>query len=77
MSARKRSKPTKGLTMNVLRNAGIELETTTQAVLAAHDAHRDQALASVGWERRGLLQRLVQIEAPEREDQAIDVSIAA
>jgi hypothetical protein len=63
--------------MNVLRNARIELETTTQAVLAAHDSHREQALASVGWERQGLLQRLVQVEAPEPEDRPSDVSIAA
>jgi hypothetical protein len=63
--------------MKVLRNAEIELETTTQAVLAADEADRRNALASVGWERRGLLQRLVRVDAPESEDSAPDVPVAA
>jgi hypothetical protein len=65
-----RSKPTKRVTMN-------ELETTTEAVLAADEAYGRDALESVGWERRGLLQRLVRVEAPEPEDRASDVPIAA
>jgi hypothetical protein len=63
--------------MKVLRNAEIELETTTQAVLAADEADRRNALASVGWERRELLQRLVRVDAPESEDSAPDVPVAA
>jgi hypothetical protein len=63
--------------MKVLRNAEIELETTTQAVLAADESDRRNALASVGWERRGLLQRLVRVDAPESEDSAPDVPVAA
>jgi hypothetical protein len=35
------------------------LDQTTQAMLAADAAHRTQAIESVKWERRGLLQRLV------------------
>jgi hypothetical protein len=54
-----------------------ELETTTEAVLAADEAYGRDALESVGWERRGLLQRLVRVEAPEPEDRASDVPIAA
>ena len=63
--------------MNVLRNARIDLETTTEAVLAAHEAYGRNALESVGWERRGLLQRLMRVEAAEPEHRAADVSIAA
>jgi hypothetical protein len=77
MSAWKRSKPTKGVTMKVLRNAAIELEATTEAVLAAHEAYGRYALESVGWERRGPLRRLVRVDAPESEDKASDDSIAA
>ena len=54
-----------------------ELETTTEAVLAADEANSRNALESVGWERRGLLQRLVRVEAPEPEERALDVPIAA
>jgi hypothetical protein len=35
------------------------LDQTTQAVLAADAAHITEAIESVEWERRGLLQRLV------------------
>jgi hypothetical protein len=77
VSARKRSKPSKGVTMNVLRNAANELETTTEVVLAADEAYGRNALESVGWERRGLLQRLVRVRAAEREDRPSDVPIAA
>ncbi len=38
--------------------AAEELEPTTAAVLAADAAHRDEAMASVRWERHGILQRL-------------------
>jgi hypothetical protein len=42
------------------RDIGIreQLEATTRAVGAAHDAHVREALESVEWERRGLLGRL-------------------
>ena len=77
MSASNRSEPMKGATMNVLRNAAIELETTTHAVLSAHDAYHRDAIESVGWERRGLLQRLARVEATEPEGSTSDVRIAA
>jgi hypothetical protein len=35
------------------------LEQTTQAILVADEAHVREAIESVTWERRGLLQRLV------------------
>jgi hypothetical protein len=35
------------------------LDQTTRAVLAADVAHLNEAIESVEWERRGLLQRLV------------------
>jgi hypothetical protein len=35
------------------------LEQTTQAILVADDAHVRNAIESVRWEQRGLLQRLV------------------
>ena len=63
--------------MNVLRNAAIELETTTHAVLSAHEAYHRDAIESVGWERRGLLQRLARVEATEPEGSTSDVRIAA
>jgi hypothetical protein len=63
--------------MSAHRNAQVELETTTQAVLAAHEAYGQEALESVGWERRGPLQRLVRVEAAEPEERLSDVSIAA
>jgi hypothetical protein len=36
-----------------------QLDATTRAVGAAHDAHLRAALESVKWERRGPLHRLV------------------
>ncbi len=35
-----------------------EMQASTRALLAAHDAHVQEAMRSVRWERRGLLQRL-------------------
>jgi hypothetical protein len=44
---------------------GEKLERITQIVSAGDEAHLRQAIESVQWERRGLLQRLVRIgEAP-------------
>ena len=44
-----------------------QLEATSQAALAAHDAHVREATDSVDWERRGWLGRLARVErAPER-----------
>jgi hypothetical protein len=40
------------------------MHATTSAVAAAHDGHRDRALAGVAWQRRGLLGRLVRTELP-------------
>jgi hypothetical protein len=36
----------------------VELDASARALLAAHDAHVRDAMNSVEWERRGLLQRL-------------------
>jgi hypothetical protein len=44
------------------RDISEELEPTSQAALAAHDAHLRQATESVRWERRGWLGRLVRVE---------------
>jgi hypothetical protein len=38
------------------------LETTSWAVVAADQAHVREAIGSVRWERRGLLQRLARVE---------------
>jgi hypothetical protein len=38
------------------------LATTASAVNAAHDGHLHRSLASVGWERRGIFQRLVKTQ---------------
>jgi hypothetical protein len=35
-----------------------QLEATAATVAAAHDAHREEAMAKVRWERRGFLRRL-------------------
>jgi hypothetical protein len=35
-----------------------DMQASTQALLAAHNEHLDEAMNSVSWERRGLLQRL-------------------
>jgi hypothetical protein len=45
-----------------------ELDQTTQAVLAADAAYLTEAIESVRWERRGLLQRLVPAEALSGND---------
>jgi hypothetical protein len=49
-----------------LRDPGIveELEATSRAVLAADDAYVREAIASVHWQRRGLLQRLTRAAGP-------------
>ncbi len=51
------------------RNRGIidELEATSRAVLAAADAHVQDAIANVHWQRCGVLQRLTR--ATPRRDQ--------
>jgi hypothetical protein len=36
----------------------VRLDATSAVVNAAHDARVEEAMASVEWERRGLLQRL-------------------
>jgi hypothetical protein len=43
------------------RSAGEELEATSRAVLDAHDSLTLEAIDSVRWERRGLLQRLTRV----------------
>jgi hypothetical protein len=64
--------------MKVLQEARIDLEATTRAVVAAHDGYGRDAIESVRWERRGLLQRLVRPGASEPETEATsDVPIAA
>ncbi len=52
-----------------LRNSGImeELEATSRPVLVAADAYVHDAIASVHWQQRGLLQRLTR--ATPRADQ--------
>jgi hypothetical protein len=41
-----------------------ELDATTNAVLAGDQAHLAHVTDAQGWERRGLLQRLVRTEGP-------------
>jgi hypothetical protein len=44
-----------------------QLDASSRAMLAAHDAHLIQATDSVIWERRGRLGRLVRVErTPEQ-----------
>jgi hypothetical protein len=43
------------------------LEETTRAITSADAAHLQQAIQSVTWERRGLLQMLVRAESPTSE----------
>jgi hypothetical protein len=44
-----------------------QLEATSLALLAAHDAHVREATDSVRWERRGWLGRLTRLDrAPDR-----------
>jgi hypothetical protein len=51
------------------RDVARQVEASSEMLLAAHDAHVRQATASVDWERRGLLGRLVRVErVPERID---------
>jgi hypothetical protein len=45
------------------RSLAQELEPTTAAVAAAHEAHLHQAVDSVKWERRGVLGRLVRVDS--------------
>jgi hypothetical protein len=40
-----------------------ELEASSRAVIAADQAYAQEAIRSVRWERRGLLQRLVRPDA--------------
>lgn len=63
--------------MKVLQDDGMELETTTLAVVAAHEAYGRDLIESVGWERRGLLQRLVRVEASDSEGLTADLPVAA
>jgi hypothetical protein len=41
----------------------LQLRETSRLTLAADDAHVQDAIGSVSWERRGLLQRLVRIDS--------------
>jgi hypothetical protein len=44
-----------------------QLEATSQAAVAAHDAHLRAATESVDWERRGWLGRLARVRrVPDR-----------
>ncbi len=49
-----------------LGNPGIveELDATSRAVLAADHAHVQDAITSVHWRRRGILQRLTRAAGP-------------
>jgi hypothetical protein len=50
-------------------DVGQQLEASSRAMLAAHDAHVTEATESVNWERHGWLGRLVRVErAPEQID---------
>jgi hypothetical protein len=40
-----------------------ELDITTEAVIAGDQAHLAQVADAAGWERRGLLQRLIRAES--------------
>ena len=54
--------------MNAFRNSSTilnQLEATAQAVATADEAHFHDAVESVSWERRGLLQRLTRADRPE------------
>jgi hypothetical protein len=56
--------------MNATGNLA-ELETTSRALLDAHEAHVREATGSVRWERRGLLGRLARISQPTEEPDAV------
>ena len=45
-----------------------QLEATSQAALAAHDAHVREATDSVDWERRGWLGRLARVRRVPADD---------
>ena len=47
-----------------------ELEQTHAVVLSADSAGLDEAIATVEWERRGLLQRLVRTRSAPDDDAA-------
>ena len=47
------------------------MNETTRAVAAAHDSHRERAMAGVSWERRGLLGRLVATPLPFAEPERL------
>jgi hypothetical protein len=47
------------------------LDETTRAITAADSAHVHQAIQSVTWERRGLLQRLVRTGSRNDETEAV------
>jgi hypothetical protein len=63
--------------MKVLRNIRNELEPTTSAVLAAHEADGREALESVDWERHGVLGRLRRLDLGPAEAEISDDSVAA
>ena len=48
----------------------LELEATSRAVLAAHEAHIRDATGNVRWERRGILQRLTRVDLPDGDQDA-------
>jgi hypothetical protein len=50
---------------NPSQEVAQQLEATSQAALAAHDAHVRKATDSVKWERRGWLGRLARVERAE------------
>lgn len=50
------------------------MNETTRAVAAAHDSHRERAMAGVSWERRGLLGRLVATPLPVAEPERLPVA---
>lgn len=55
------------------RDVARQLEASSQAMLAAHDADVRRATDSVGWERRGWLGRLVQVDrAPEQSEGQVE-----
>jgi hypothetical protein len=67
MSVNESARPDEGDTMSPSQT----MNETTRAVTAAHDGHRDRALAGVRWERRGVLGRLVRSEAALAPPQAL------
>jgi hypothetical protein len=43
-----------------------DIEATTRAVVAADEAHLRDAIETMSWQRRGLLQRLTRVEQRQR-----------